>query len=102
MVKWIMQGSVKAYAPKLLIVEIVGVLTRYLLEEELDLALDTLPSIKLIPEETIYEEAIRIARKTGSRAADTYYIAVASIVNEVLLTNDRIQAQNAKKAAIEA
>ncbi|MEM1611512.1 MAG: type II toxin-antitoxin system VapC family toxin [Sulfolobales archaeon] len=101
-VKWIMQGSAEAYAPKLLIVEIVGVLTRYLLEEELDLALDTLPSIKLIPEETIYEEAIRIARKTGSRAADAYYIAVASIVNGVLLTNDRIQAQNAKKAAIEA
>ncbi len=98
----IMQGVVEAYAPKLLIVEITGVLSRYLSEEELNLVLDTLPPIKLVPEEAIYEEAIRVARKTGSRAADAYYIAVATTVNGVLLTNDRIQAQNAKKFGVEA
>ena len=98
----ITQGGVEAYAPKLLIVEITGVLSRYLSEEELNLVLDTLPPIKLIPEEAIYEEAIKIARRTGSRAADAYYIAVATTVNGVLLTNDRKQAQNAKKFGVEA
>ena len=36
--KRITQGVAEAYAPKLLIVEVVGVLSRYLSEEELDLA----------------------------------------------------------------
>ena len=98
----IMQGDVEAYAPKLLIVEITSVLSRYLSEEELNLVLDTLPPIKLIPEEAIYEEAIKVARRTGSRAADAYYIAVATTVNGILLTNDRKQAQNAKKFGIKA
>ncbi len=45
----IMQGVVEAYAPKLLIIEITGVLSRYLSEEELNLVLDTLPPIKPKP-----------------------------------------------------
>lgn len=96
------QGAVEAYGPKLLIVEIVGVLSRYLSEEELDLVLDTLPAIKLVPEEAIYEKAVKAARKTGSRAADAYYIAVAIIVNGILSTNDKRQAQSAKKLGVEA
>jgi len=101
-VTWISKGVIEAYAPKLLIVEVVGVLSRYLSGEELDLVLDSLPLIKLIPEESIYEEAIRIARETGSRAADAYYIAVALTINGALLTNDRRQAQNARKAGVKA
>ena len=101
-VTWISKGVIEAYAPKLLIVEVVGVLSRYLSGEELDLVLDPLPLIKLIPEESIYEEAIRIARETGSRAADAYYIAVALTINGALLTNDRRQAQNARKAGVKA
>jgi len=101
-VTWISKGVIEAYAPKLLIVEVVGVLSRYLSGEELDLVLDSLPLIKLIPEESIYEEAIRIARETGSRAADAYYIAVALTINGALLTNDRRQGQNARKAGVKA
>jgi len=93
---------VETYAPKLLIVEVIGVLSRYLSDEEIDLVLNYFPPIKLIPEEVIYEEAIRIARKTGSRAADAYYIAVASIINGILLTNDKRQVRNSRKANIEA
>ena len=48
-----------------MVVEIVGVLSRYLSEEELDPVLDTLPMIKLIPEEAIYEKAVKVARKQG-------------------------------------
>jgi predicted nucleic acid-binding protein len=100
--RWILEGSVEAYAPKLLVVEVAGVLSRYLSEEELDLVLDSLPPVRLVPEEAIYGEAVRIARRTGSRAADAYYIAVAATVNGALLTNDKRQARNAVKAGIEA
>ena len=99
---WITAGLVEAYAPKLLMVEVLGVLARYLSEEDLELVTSSFPPIKLVPEEVFYNEAIRIARSTGSRAADAYYIAVTSIVSGILLTNDKQQRQNAKKAGIEA
>lgn len=99
---WIMRGLVEAYAPKLLVVEVVGVLSRYLSEKDLDRVLASLPPIRLVPEGTIYEEVLQIVRKTGSRAIDGYYIAVASVVNGVLLTNDRTQSQNARRADLRA
>jgi len=99
---WITAGLVEAYAPKLLMVEVLGVLARHLSEEDLELVTSSFPPIKLVPEEVFYNEAIRIARSTGSRAADAYYIAVTSIVSGILLTNDKQQRQNAKKAGIEA
>ncbi len=40
--------------------------------------------------------------KTGSRAADAYFIATAKLTNSILITNDRVMAKNAKKAGIEA
>jgi len=99
---WITLRFVEAYAPKLLMVELLGVLARHLSEKDLELITASFPPIELIPEEVFYNEAIKIARCTGSRAADAYYIAVASIVNGILLTNDKQQKQNAKKAGIEA
>lgn len=99
---WITTGLVEAYAPKLLMVEVLGVLARYLSDEDLELVMSSFPPIKLIPEEVFYDEAVRIARSTGSRVADAYYIAVASIIDGILLTNDRRQKQNARKVGIGA
>ena len=99
---WISARIIEAYAPKLLVVEVVGVLARYLSEKDLELAIKSLPPIKLMPEEAFYDEAIKVARNTRSRAADAYYIAVASIISGVLLTNDKRQKLNAVKAGIES
>jgi len=99
---WIATRLVEAYAPKLLMVEVLGVLARYLSEEDLDLVMTSFPPIKLMPEDVFYDEAIKIARSTGSRAADAYYIAVALIVNGVLLTNDKRQSRDAKKVGVKA
>ena len=99
---WVTAGFVEAYAPKLLVVEVLGVLARYLSEEKLELVTSSIPPIKLVPEEVFYDEAVRIARRTGSRAADAYYIATALTINGILLTNDRRQKQSARKAGIEA
>ena len=43
-----------------------------------------------------------MAIKTGSRAADAYFIATAKLTNSILITNDKIMARNAKKAGIES
>ncbi len=40
--------------------------------------------------------------RTGSRGADSYYIGLAGLLNAVLVTSDRVQAQNAKRAGIQA
>ena len=99
---WITGGFVEAYAPKLLVVEVLGVLARYLSEEKLELVTSSFPPIKLVSEEVFYDEAVRIARRTGSRAADAYYVATASTINGMLLTNDRRQKQDARKAGVKA
>jgi len=99
---WVTGGFVEAYAPKLLVVEVLGVLARYLSEEELELVASSFPPIKLVSEEVFYDEAVRIARRTGSRAADAYYVATASTINGMLLTNDRRQKQDARKAGVKA
>lgn len=99
---WVASHLVEAYAPKLLVIEVLGVLARHLPKEDLDLVITSFPPIRLLPEEAFYDEAVKIACNTGSRAADTYYIAVASTVNGTLLTNDKRQAQNARKSGIEA
>ena len=99
---WVTAGFVEAYAPKLLVVEVLGVLARYLSEEKLELVTSSFPPIKLVSEEVFYDEAVRIARRTGSRAADAYYVATASTINGMLLTNDRRQKQDARKAGVKA
>jgi hypothetical protein len=40
--------------------------------------------------------------ETGCRAIDAYFIATAKLANSTLITNDRIMAENARKAGIEA
>ena len=45
---WITTGLVEAYAPKLLMVEVLGVLARYLSDEDLELVMSSFPPIKRI------------------------------------------------------
>ena len=62
---------------------------------------DILSEVKLlIP--NLGDLAFEVALKTGSRAADAYFIATAKLTNSVLITNDRIMADNAKKFGVEA
>ncbi|MCS7145044.1 MAG: PIN domain-containing protein, partial [Archaeoglobaceae archaeon] len=46
--------------------------------------------------------AIEVSLKTGCRAIDAYFIATAKLTNSILITNDQIMANNAKKYGIEA
>ena len=46
--------------------------------------------------------AFQVALDTGCRAIDAYFIATAKLTNSILVTNDRIMVNNAKKANIEA
>ncbi len=52
--------------------------------------------------ERIRETSFSVASETGCRAIDAYFFATAKITNSILITNDRIMVNNAKKYGIEA
>ena len=56
----------------------------------------------LIVEPEIYGIAFSIAFETGSRAIDSFYIAASKIKNAILVSNDKIQVESARKFGVEA
>jgi len=90
------------YAPNMLLVELAGVISRY--DADLArLAIDYARRITvLLDEAEVLASCLDIALKTGCRAADAYYIATAKLTNSTLISNDRTQVGNAKKAGIKA
>jgi predicted nucleic acid-binding protein len=49
----------------------------------------------------IFDEALSIALETGSRAADSFYLAAARVERAILISNDRYQVECAKESGIE-
>jgi len=49
----------------------------------------------------IFNEALSTAMRTGSRAADSFYIAAAKVEQAILISNDRFQIENAKASGVE-
>ncbi len=97
----IQNESLEIVNPVLFRVELAGVLSRKLPENRVKLIVeDILEDVKLIPNPD--DSAFEVAIKTGSRAADAYFIATAKLTNSILITNDKIMARNNKKAGIEA
>ena len=97
----IQSASLEIVGPILFKVELAGILSRKLPRNRVKLIVeDILGDVKLIPNPD--DLAFEVAVKTGSRAADAYFIATAKITNSILITNDKVMAKNAKKANIEA
>jgi len=95
--------DLQVYAPKILKVELATILGRKKSTNLVRKFIDDLTSeIDLISEEDLFDTAYEIAFLAKGRAVDIYFIATAKITNSILITNDRIMADNAKKAEIEA
>jgi predicted nucleic acid-binding protein len=90
------------YAPRRAQVEFASVLSRFTPEKAVREFLGVFDFITLVGEGEIFQEAIQIALKTHSRAADAYYVATAKRFNAILLTNDRRMAENAKLSGVTA
>jgi len=90
------------YAPNMMLVELAGVISRY----DVDLARLAIDyarrNMVLLDEVEILASCLDIALETGCRAADAYYIATAKLTNSMLISNDRTQVENARKAGIRA
>ena len=90
------------YCPKLILAEITSVLVRY--DAKLaDLGYNfTLKNFNLTREDEIFDVLLEICKSTGCRAIDSYFIATAKVTSSILITNDRIMANNARQYGVEA
>ncbi len=97
------ERGVQLYAPRLFLVEAVGVLVRFLPPRLVETVADRLrEEVTLVGDEVFHEEAVEAALATGSRGADAYYIGLARVLDAVLATSDRVQAVNATRLGVRA
>ncbi len=99
----IKSGYVKVFAPRLFLAEVSGVLVRFLPPSRVRSIVQRLEhEIIVVGDDAYFRESIEVALGTGSRGADSYYIGLARMLGAILITSDRIQASNAKRAGIKA
>ena len=97
----IQERGLKIVNPVIFKVEIAGVLSRNLSESRVELIVkDILHDVELTPNPDNF--AFEIAMRTGSRASDAYFIATVKLTDSILITNNRIMTNNARKAGVEA
>jgi len=95
--------SLNIILPEIFKVELISQLVRRIEKKEaLKIYNEIIEKIEIIPIEKLRELAFSVACDTGSRAIDSYFIATAKLTNSILITNDKIMDNNAKKAGIEA
>jgi len=88
------------YEPRVFKIELAGTLARRFKKEDvLNFIDEVLTKITLIPNPE--ELAFQVALNTGCRAIDAYFIATAKFTNSILITNDKVMANNAKKYGTE-
>ncbi len=96
-------SNIRVYVPRLFLVEVAGVLVRFLAPSLVEEVVNRLEEeISIIGDDLYFERAVKIALATGSRGADAYYIGLAEAIRAPLATSDKVQAQNAKRAGVRA
>ncbi len=90
------------FCPRLILAEILGVLVRYNVELA-DLGYNfVIKNFNLINENEIFDIVLEVCKNTGCRAIDSYFIATAKLTDSILITNDKVMNENAKKSGIES
>ncbi len=56
--------------------------------------------IENVSEEDIHGIALSISMETHCRAVDSYFVATAKFTDSILITNDKVMANNAKKSEL--
>ncbi|RLI13703.1 PIN domain-containing protein [Candidatus Bathyarchaeota archaeon] len=103
LMKIISERELAVYGPKILLVELACVLSRYRGPEDVRKVLESLSeTINLIGEDALFDVALKIGMDTHCRAVDAYFIAVAKMTGSILVSNDRVMVINARKTGLEA
>ena len=102
LIKLVSESGSDVFGPRMFIVKLIGVLSRFKPKDDVKDVPNIAKFVNILSEDEIFETAVNIAFDTHCRAVDSYFIATAKLTNSVLITNDRIMADNAKKCCIEA
>ena len=102
LLSFFLEEGFQLYIPFLGLVEVSSLLVRKLGKRaNIDTALEFLDEYFFVVSEKDLEEFIlEIARETGSRAADIYYISLAKMKGAVLVTADRKMAEISKDVGV--
>jgi predicted nucleic acid-binding protein len=99
----VQEGDILIVEPGIFKVELIGQLVRRMEKDEATILYESVvDKLELIKTEDLDGIAFSIAFETGSRAIDAFYIAAAEIKNAILVSNDKIQVESAKKFKVEA
>ena len=91
------------YEPKVLMIELAGVLSRYKTREIVISHISRITGfINILDYSEIHDTAYDIALETGCRAIDALFIATALVTDSKLISNDKVQIANARRAGIDA
>ena len=93
--------SLIVYEPEVFKVELAGVLSRRFKKEDvLRFIEDISVAVEVVENPT--NLAFWTALKTGGRAIDSYFIATAEMTDSILVSNDRVMVNNARKVGVKA
>ena len=101
-IKLVSESGIDVFEPRIFIVELVGVLSRFKPKDEVKDVLNITKFVNVLSEGEIFETAVNVAFDTHCRAVDAYFIATAKLTSSILVTNDRIMANNAKRSSVDA
>ncbi len=87
------------FEPKIFVVELTSLVKRLAKKE---IPQEFFNSLIILEEDEIFDTALDIAKRIHPRAVDSYFIATAKVTNSILISNDRIMVNNAKKYGIKA
>jgi len=89
--------------PEIFKIELIGHLVRRMEKDEATILYESIiEKLEFIKTKDLEGISFSIAFETGSRAIDTFYIAVTKIVSAHLVSNDKIQVESARKFGVEA
>ena len=96
-------GGILIVEPEIFKIELIGQLVRRMGKDEASILYESVvEKLELIETKDLDEIAFSTAFETGSRAIDAFYIAAAKIRSAILVSNDKIQVESAKKFKVEA
>ncbi len=99
----ISKKELEVFEPRLLVVELSAVLARY---KPRDVVVkhvnEIVKHVNLVGYEELHETALDMALSTGCRAIDAFFIGCAKETNSILVSSDKVQVSNARKAGVEA
>jgi predicted nucleic acid-binding protein len=96
------EKSVSIVEPEIFRIEFAGQIARRANPATtLTITEDLFKELNFISTAKLFDEALSIAFKTGSRAIDSFYIATAGLENSLLISNDKYQVESARKYGIE-